>query len=48
MDGHEHNDIVECQNRVFLPAIIQCEVLMARYKGPESKKIMPEIHEGQY
>ena len=47
MDGHECNDIVEYRNHVFLPAIVQFEALMARHEGPELKKIMPEIHEGQ-
>ncbi|KAF8237448.1 hypothetical protein L208DRAFT_1389270 [Tricholoma matsutake] len=38
MDGHERNDVVEYQNKF--------EALMARHKGPELKKIMPEIHKG--
>ena len=42
------NDVMEYQNKVFLPAIIWFEALMARHKGPELKKIMPEIHEGQH
>ena len=31
----------------FLPAIAQFEKLMAKYEGPELKKIMPDIKEGQ-
>ncbi|KAF8227164.1 hypothetical protein L208DRAFT_1405913 [Tricholoma matsutake] len=48
MDGHEHDDIVEYRNKVFLPAIVWFEALMARHEGPELKKIMPEIHKGQH
>ena len=33
MDGHECNDIVEYWNKVFLPAIVQFEALMARHEG---------------
>jgi hypothetical protein len=47
MDGYECNDIVEYQNKVFLPEITQFEALMAKHKRPELKKIMPEIHEEQ-
>jgi len=47
MDGHEHDDIMGYRNKVFLPAITRFETLMARHEGPELKKIMPEIHEGQ-
>ena len=47
MDGHERDDVVEYQNKVFLPAITQFEAHMAKHEGPEFKKIMPEIQEGQ-
>ncbi len=47
MDGHEHADVVEYQNNVFLLAIAQFEALVAKHEGPELKKIMPEIQEGQ-
>jgi hypothetical protein len=47
MDGHERNDVVEYRNKVFLPAIARFEAQMAKHEGPELKKIMPEIQEGQ-
>ena len=47
MDGHERNDVVEYRNNVFLPVITRFEARMAKHEGPESKKIMPEIQEGQ-
>jgi len=47
MDGHEHDDVVEYRNKVFLPAITRFEAHMAKHEGPEFKKIMPEIQEGQ-
>ena len=47
MDGHECADVVEYQNNIYLPAITQFETLMAKHKGLELKKIMPEIEEGQ-
>lgn len=47
MDGHERADVVEYRNNIFLPAIAQFEKLMAKYEGPELKKIMPDIKEGQ-
>jgi len=48
MDGHEHDDVVEYWNKVFLLAITQFEALMAKHDGPELKKIIPEIPEGQH
>jgi len=48
MDGHEHEDVVDYLNRIFLPAIAQFEAQMARHEGPELKKIMPELQEGQH
>ena len=48
MDGHERDDVVEYRNKVFLPAIARFEAHMAKHEGPELKKIMPEIQEGQH
>jgi len=48
MDGHEHDNVVEYQNKVFLPAIAHFEAQMAKHKGPKLKKIMSEIQEGQW
>ena len=48
MDGHECADVVEYQNKVFLPAIARFEACMAKHEGPELKKNMPEIQEGQH
>jgi hypothetical protein len=47
MDGHERDNVVEYRNKVFLPAIARFEASMAKHEGPELKKIMPEIQEGQ-
>ena len=47
MDGHEHEDVVECWNKVFLPAIARFESCMAKHEGPELKQIMPELQEGE-
>ena len=47
MDGHEREDVVEYQNKVFLPAIAQFESRMAKHEGLELKKIMPELQEGE-
>jgi hypothetical protein len=47
MDGHEHNDVVEYRNKVFLPAIAQFEARMAKHEGPDLEKVMPELQEGQ-
>jgi len=48
MDGHECEDVVDYRNRVFLLAMAQFEARMAKHEGPELKKIMPEIQEGQH
>ena len=47
MDGHERNDVVEYRNNIFLPVITRFEARMAKHEGPELKKFMPEIQEGQ-
>ena len=48
MDGHECEDVMDYQNGIFLPEIAQLKAWMARHKGPELKKIMPELQEGQH
>lgn len=47
MDGHEHEDVVEYWNKVFLPAIARFESRVAKHEGPELKRIMLELQEGE-
>ena len=51
MDGHECKDVVEYQNKVFLPAITQFKSRMAKLALNEETgeliKIMPEVVDDQ-
>ena len=43
MDGHEHADVVEYRQQVFLPAMAEFERRMAHYEGPELKCVAPNL-----
>lgn len=47
MDGHKHEDVVEYQDKVFLPAITRFESQMAKHEGPELIEELPELQEGE-
>jgi hypothetical protein len=46
MDGHKQADIVDYQQKVFLPAMAEFERQMAWYEGPELKCIAPNLAPG--
>jgi hypothetical protein len=43
MDGHERDDVVKYRNDVFLPKMQEFERRMARYEGPELRRIAPSL-----
>ena len=47
MDGHECEDVVKYWNKVFLPVIAQYVSCMVKHGGPELKKIILELQEGE-
>lgn len=49
MDGHKRADVVEYQEKVFLPKMKEFECRMARYElvGSELKRIEPDLHPGE-
>jgi hypothetical protein len=47
MDGHEREDVVKYRREVFLPAMERFEARMARYEGPELKRIEPSLAPGE-
>jgi len=47
MDGHEHADVVEYREKIFLPTMKEFEHRMARYEGAELKRIEPTLQPGE-
>lgn len=47
MDGHERADVVEYREKVFLPKMKEFERRMAKYEGPELKRIEPNLLPGE-
>lgn len=47
MDGHEHPDVVEYRDNVFLPTMAKYEELMTKYEGPALEKVPPKLKEGE-
>jgi hypothetical protein len=47
MDGHKRADVVEYREKVFLPKMKEFERRMARYEGPELKRIEPDLQPGE-
>ena len=47
MDGHERADVVDYRQKVFLPAMAEFERRMARYEGPELKRVAPNLAPGE-
>jgi len=47
MDGHERPDVVEYRDKVFLPKMKEFERRMARYEGPEMKRVEPTLLPGE-
>jgi hypothetical protein len=47
MDGHEREDVVKYRNDVFLPKMQEFERRMARYEGPELRRIAPSLLSGE-
>jgi hypothetical protein len=47
MDGHERDDVVKYRKEVFLPAMARFEARMARFEGPEMKRVEPELGPGE-
>ena len=47
MDGHEHENVVEYHNSIFLPRMQECEQCMACYEGPDLIHIEPILAVGE-
>ena len=47
MDGHKRADVVDYRQKVFLPAMAEFERRMARYEGPELKRVAPNLAPGE-
>ncbi|KAJ7231192.1 hypothetical protein C8J57DRAFT_1251284 [Mycena rebaudengoi] len=47
MDGHEHPDVVDSRNNVFLPTTAKYEELMTKYEGPALEQVPPKLKEGE-
>ncbi|KAJ7243669.1 hypothetical protein C8J57DRAFT_1525428 [Mycena rebaudengoi] len=47
MDGHEHPDVVDYRNNVFLPTMTKYEELMTKYEGPALEQVPPKLKEGE-
>lgn len=47
MDGHERADVVEYREKVFLPKMKEFERRMARYEGPDLKRVEPDLRPGE-
>ena len=47
MDGHERADVVEYREEVFLPKMKEFERRMARYEGPDLKRVEPDLRPGE-
>ncbi|KIJ24834.1 hypothetical protein M422DRAFT_274299 [Sphaerobolus stellatus SS14] len=47
MDGHERKDVINYRQMVYLPKIAEYQNQMAKYKGPELKKIEPNLKDGE-
>jgi hypothetical protein len=47
MDGHERADVVEYREKVFLPKMKEFERRMARYEGPDLKRVEPNLLPGE-
>jgi len=43
MDGHERPNVVAYRQNVFLPKMKEFEHRMARYEGPELRRIEPDL-----
>ncbi|KAE9392941.1 hypothetical protein BT96DRAFT_967294 [Gymnopus androsaceus JB14] len=46
-DGHERPDVVKYRNKVFLPAMAKYECRMAKYEGPQLKRVEPILEPGE-
>lgn len=47
MDGHERKDVVKYRQLVYLPKIAEYQNRMAKYEGPDLKKIEPNLKDGE-
>ncbi|KDQ24978.1 hypothetical protein PLEOSDRAFT_32910 [Pleurotus ostreatus PC15] len=47
MDGHEHVDVVQYRNAVFLLQMAKYEACMVHYEGPELRRVEPTLAEGE-
>ncbi|KAJ3980172.1 hypothetical protein F5890DRAFT_1557948 [Lentinula detonsa] len=47
MDGHERVDVVKYWEEVFLPTMAKYECRMARYEGPDQKRVPPVLLPGE-
>ncbi|KAJ3978884.1 hypothetical protein F5890DRAFT_1559520 [Lentinula detonsa] len=47
MDGHQRVDVVKYWEEVFLPAMAKYECRMARYEGPDQKRVPPILLPGE-
>ncbi|KIL70111.1 hypothetical protein M378DRAFT_96383, partial [Amanita muscaria Koide BX008] len=47
MDGHERVDVVEYRQKVFLPLMEEYERRMAKYEGPDLKRVPPTLQLGE-
>ena len=47
MDGHEREDVIKYQKEVFLPAMAKFKAWMAKFEGPELKRVPPMLKDGE-
>lgn len=47
MDGHEREDVIRYREKVFLPQMKEYERRMAKYEGPELKRVEPHLGTGE-
>ena len=47
MDGHEQSDVVKYREEIFLPHMLEYEKRMAKYEGPDLKRIEPTLGLGE-
>ena len=47
MDGHERADVVDYRQNHFLPTMAEFERRMARYEGPELRRVAPNLAPGE-
>lgn len=47
MDGHEREDVICYRKKIYLPRMKEYERHMAKYEGPELKRVEPQLEPGE-